>query len=201
MPGGVLHHDDGVVHHEPRGDGERHQREVVERIAKQVHRTEGADQRDGYYYRRDQGRAVAVQEHVDHQDDHGNGDQQRLFHLTQGGADGDRAIEGHGQIDLGIDRSAQQGELGFDRVHDLDHVGAGLLIDLHRDGGFAVVQAVGADILRRAVFHVGDSRYITEAYGLTIAVRNDEIPVGLGGARVVVRVDLVVQAIGLDGAL
>ena len=39
----VLDHHDGVVDHEAGGDGERHQREVVERVAEQVHHAEGAD--------------------------------------------------------------------------------------------------------------------------------------------------------------
>ncbi len=41
----VLDHHDGVIDHETGGDGERHQRQVVERVAEQVHHGKGADER------------------------------------------------------------------------------------------------------------------------------------------------------------
>ena len=41
----VLDHHDRVVHDEAGGDGERHQRQVVEAVAQQVHDGERADQR------------------------------------------------------------------------------------------------------------------------------------------------------------
>ena len=42
-----FHHDDGVVDDKAGGDGERHQRKIVEAEAEQVHHGEGADQRNG----------------------------------------------------------------------------------------------------------------------------------------------------------
>ena len=53
MAGDVLHHHDGVVHHEAGGDGERHQREVVERVAEQVHHGKGSDEGDRARRRRE----------------------------------------------------------------------------------------------------------------------------------------------------
>ncbi len=47
MPGDVLHHHDGIVHDEAAGDGQCHQRKIVERIAEEIHHREGSDQRDG----------------------------------------------------------------------------------------------------------------------------------------------------------
>ena len=38
----VLQHDDGVVDHEADRDGERHQRDVVEAVAHQIHERAGA---------------------------------------------------------------------------------------------------------------------------------------------------------------
>ncbi len=40
----VLDHDDGVIDHETRGNGERHHRQIVEAEAGEIHDTEGADQ-------------------------------------------------------------------------------------------------------------------------------------------------------------
>ena len=53
VPRDVLHHHDGVVHHETARDGQRHQREVVEAVAAQVHHRERADQRNRNRDRRD----------------------------------------------------------------------------------------------------------------------------------------------------
>ena len=46
IAGDVLDDHDGVVDHEAGGDGERHQREVVDGVAQQVHHAEGAHQRE-----------------------------------------------------------------------------------------------------------------------------------------------------------
>src|SRR5690606_25996583 len=62
VPRDVLQHDDGVVYHEPGGDGQRHQRQVVQREARQVHHREGADQRQRYGYRRDDRRREFLEE-------------------------------------------------------------------------------------------------------------------------------------------
>ena len=54
----VLDHHDGVIHHKAGGDGERHQREVVETVAQQVHHGEGADQRERHGHAGDDGGAT-----------------------------------------------------------------------------------------------------------------------------------------------
>ena len=41
----VFEHHDGVVHHEADRERERHQRQIVERVAAQIHHREGADDR------------------------------------------------------------------------------------------------------------------------------------------------------------
>ena len=54
----VLDHHDRVVDHEAGGDGQRHQRQVVEAVAQQVHHAEGADQRQRHRQAGDDGRAA-----------------------------------------------------------------------------------------------------------------------------------------------
>ena len=64
----VFQHDDGVVHHEADRQRQRHQREVVQAVAQEVHDGEGAD--DGHGQGQagdDRGREVA-QEQEDDQD-------------------------------------------------------------------------------------------------------------------------------------
>ena len=61
VPRDVLHHHDRVVDDEAGGDGQRHQRQVVDREAGEVHHAEGADQRQRHDDRRDdRGRDVAA---------------------------------------------------------------------------------------------------------------------------------------------
>ena len=44
MAGDVLDDDDGIVNHKTGGDGQRHERQIVDAVAEQVHSAEGADQ-------------------------------------------------------------------------------------------------------------------------------------------------------------
>ena len=44
VSGNVLQHHNRIIHHKAGGDGQRHQRQVVEAEAAQVHRGKGADQ-------------------------------------------------------------------------------------------------------------------------------------------------------------
>ena len=63
MPRDVLDLDDGVVDHESDRDGQSHQGEVVEAVAKLVEHREGADQRQRHGDGRDNGRPEIAQEY------------------------------------------------------------------------------------------------------------------------------------------
>src|SRR5262249_30630261 len=113
----------------------------------------------------------------------------------------DRAVVGDGQVDLRVDRGAQLRQFRFHRIHDIDDVRTRLLIDLHGYGRLAVVEAIGTDVFRSAVLHVQNRSDISQAHGRAVSVRYDEVAVGLGIARVVVRIDLIVQLVGFDRSL
>ena len=72
----VLDHHDRVVDDEARGDGQRHQRQVVEAEAQEVHGAERADQRQRHRQARDEGRPRAAQEDEDHQHHQHHGERQ-----------------------------------------------------------------------------------------------------------------------------
>ena len=57
----VLDHDDGVVDHEAGGDGQRHQGQVVEAVAAQLHDAEGGDERQGNRHAGNDGGAKRAQ--------------------------------------------------------------------------------------------------------------------------------------------
>ncbi len=65
----VLDHDDGVVDHEAGGDGERHDRQVVEAEAREIHHRQGADQRQRHRQAGDERGAPVAEEQEDHADD------------------------------------------------------------------------------------------------------------------------------------
>ncbi|MNV66020.1 hypothetical protein D3C71_1587500 [compost metagenome] len=54
VPGDVLQHHDGIVHHQAGGEDQRHQRQVVQGETAQVHRRESANQRHRHGQGRDQ---------------------------------------------------------------------------------------------------------------------------------------------------
>ena len=61
----VLQHDDGVVHHKADRKSKRHQREIVQAVAQQVHGGERADDGKGHCEARNQGGAQVPQEDED----------------------------------------------------------------------------------------------------------------------------------------
>jgi hypothetical protein len=91
----VLQHHDGVVHHESGCDRERHQRQVVEAVAQEVHGGEGAHQR--YRYRHgwhERGPHVSQKdEHDQHHECHR--EQQRVLNVGDARPDRRRAVHRH----------------------------------------------------------------------------------------------------------
>ena len=93
----VLDHHDGVVHHEAGGDGQRHQREIVERVTEQIHHPEGADERQRHGDAGNERGPDAAQKDEDDQDHQSDGDHQGDFDVVHRGADGRGAVESRSQ--------------------------------------------------------------------------------------------------------
>ena len=77
----VLDHHDGIVHHEARRDRQRHEREVVQAVAQQVHHPEGAHQRQRHRHAGDDGGGQGAQEQEDHHHHEADGEHQFELHL------------------------------------------------------------------------------------------------------------------------
>ncbi len=114
----VLDHHDRVVHHEAGGDGERHQRQVVEAVAEHVHDAEGADQGQRHRHAGDDGGGERAQEEEDHHHHERDGEQQLELHVVHRGADGGGAVGEHRDVDGRRQRGA---ELRQQRRHLVDH--------------------------------------------------------------------------------
>ncbi len=126
MPRDVLEHDDGIVDHEAGGDGQGHERKVVEAVAQEPHHGEGADERDRDGNGRDQGGPRVAQEQEHDQDHQRDRDEQRRLHVAQRGADGDRPVDCDGDVDGRRDRGFKIRQQSLHPVDRVDDVGAGL---------------------------------------------------------------------------
>ena len=84
----VLEHHDGVVHHEADRERQRHQREIVQAEAEQVHHGEGADDRHRQRQAGDDGRRhVAQEQRRSPATTRHDGQHQRELHVVDGRAD------------------------------------------------------------------------------------------------------------------
>ena len=92
VPHDVLEHDDRVVDDEADRERQRHQRQVVEAVAEQVHRGERADDRRGQRQARDDRRREVPQEQEDHEHDEHDREQQRELDVVHRLADRLRAV-------------------------------------------------------------------------------------------------------------
>ena len=166
----VLDHHDGVVHDEAGGDGQRHQRQVVEAVAEQVHHAERADQRerDGHAGN-DGGREVAQEEEDDH-DHQRHGQQEFELDILYRSADGVGAVGEDADLNGFRQRRSECGQQRLDPVHDLNDVGAGLPLDVHDDGGNFVHPGGLAQVFD-VVHDIGD---VGEFDGRAIAVGEDQ---------------------------
>ena len=129
VAGDIFDHHDGVVHHEAGGNSERHQREVVDGVAEQVHHAECTHQRERHGHGRDDGGPHLAQEEEDHQHHQQHADHERNFHIAHTGANGGGAIHGYVYLDGGRDGGLQVRHLGHHVVHGRNDVGAGALKD------------------------------------------------------------------------
>ncbi len=146
----VLDHDDGVVHHESRRNGERHQREIVETESGQIHHAERSDQRDRNGDAGNQRGSHASQEdehHQNHQDDRNAHALSRCRARTRGWSWSGPCMTWV-LMDCGM-AASNCGSAARIAIHGVDDVGAGLPENDQQHGGLAVGVAGIANILHR----------------------------------------------------
>ena len=147
--GDVLDHHDRVVDHEAGGDGQRHQRQIVEAEAGLVHDRQRPDQRQRHRQARDDRRRDVAQEQED--DHHDKADRERKLELDvlDRGADGDRAVGQRRDRDRRRQRLTERGQYLLDAVDDLDDVRAGLALNVDDERRRGVHPRLEAAVLRR----------------------------------------------------
>jgi hypothetical protein len=115
----VLHHDDGVIDHEAGGDRQRHQREIVQAVAQQVHGPKVPMSESGTATAGIRWRGVAQEDehHHHHQDDR---DDQRFLDIAHRIADRDGGSVDHQRTRL-IAGGMRGLQLGHDGADAVDH--------------------------------------------------------------------------------
>ncbi len=89
----VLQHHDRVIDHETDGDGQRHQRQIVQAETRDIHQPRRTDEGQGHRNARDNRRPDVAQEHEDHQNHQDHGDHQGAVHVGDGGSNRGGAID------------------------------------------------------------------------------------------------------------
>ncbi len=153
----VLDHDDRIVDAEADGDGQRHQREIVDREAEEPHARQGAADRQRHRHRRRQRRHQPAHEQQHHQQHQHDGDQQRPLDVLHAGADRGRAVGDDRELDVRRQPAQKLRQQRLQPVHRLDGVGPGRLGDREQDRRLLAVPRGEAGV-GGAVHHAGDVR-------------------------------------------
>ncbi len=170
MPCDVFQHHNGVIHHQPGGQDQCHQRQHVERKTEQVHDGEGAHQRHRHRQRRDQCGAQAAEEQENQHDDQAHRNQQRALGLVQRRANHRRAVHGNVQVDAARHDRLQGRQLAADAFDGLDDVGTGLAVDDQQHRLLVVEEAAVV-----AVFHrIPHPCHVAETQRGAILVADDQ---------------------------
>ena len=182
VPDDVLQHDDRIVDDEADRQRQRHQRDVVDRKAEQVHHGERRDQRDRDGKRRDQRRPDPPHEGEDHQDHQRDRQRQRELDVADRGADRARAVVEGLQRRGGRQLVLERRQHRLDRIDHRHRVGVRLPLDREDDGAGAVIPARGLVVGDG----IDDARDVAKPHRFAVGTLDDEL--GEGGGIVELRV-------------
>ncbi len=121
----VLHHDDGVVHHQTDGEDDGQQGEEVDGEAEGLHQEDPADQRYRDCHHRDQHRPEGAEEEKDDDHDDQKGVAEGLQHLMDGAGDVFGGVIGDVRLEAGGEVAFDGGHLDPNLFYDVQGVGVG----------------------------------------------------------------------------
>src|SRR5712692_8353540 len=170
VAGNVFDDHDGVVNDEARGDGEGHEREIVQAIVSKIHDAKRVDEGERNGHARNDGGPDVPEKSKHDENDERDGNHKRDFHVVDGSANRGGAVDDDAQVQRGRDRSAQQREEGGDAIHGFDHIGAGLPENGKNDGRFAAGEAQIAGIFDG----IDNFSHIAQAHGSALMARDNQ---------------------------
>ena len=176
---------------------------------KQVHRAEGAHERQRNCDRGDEGRGKASQKEEDHGDDQGDAQHQFKLDVMDRCPDACRAIGHQGHVHRGWKAGGELRQSLLYLVDRGDDVGAGLPLNVQQNGRRDGIEGAidGAETTVFRALH--DLRYITKADWRATAIRHDliaivgwreELVVGVYGVRARRTIERSLGPVGICGA-
>ena len=193
----VFENHDGIVHDEPGGDGQGHQRQVVEAVTAQIHHAEGPDEGDRHRHARDEGGARASKEQEHDKDNQNRRDEQRDLDLVQRCPDRSGPIEDDGQVDGAGNGGLELGQQAAYPIDGLDDIGRRLPVHYDQDRRLAIGETRVAQVFHR-VPDLGD---VGEMHRGAVAVGHDERAVLIGLEQLSVGADLPTPIAGAQLSL
>ncbi len=181
----VLQHHDRIVDDKADGDGESHQRQIVEAVAYPPHQRARPQERQGHCHARNDRRPEAAQEYEDHHDDERDGQHQGELDVAHRGANRQGAVGQDLDMDAGRNRRLKAGQGPLDGLDGVDDVRARLLEHDEKDAALAVGPRRLSRV-RRARDRLAD---VAHANRGPIAVGDDHLVPGLGHGQLVVVID------------
>ena len=192
----VFQDDDGVIDHEAGRDRQRHQRQIIEAVADQVHGAEGGDQRHRDRDDGDKRGPQVPQEREDHDDHQQHGEDQGALDVAQRGADGRRTVDAQCDIDGRRNGCPELRQQCLYEIDGRDDVGAWLPVQDDQNCRLAIGKPGVAEILHP----IGDFADIRKMHRRAVAVSHDQRLVVDGLVGLVVGVDLVSLIADVDAA-
>ena len=159
MPLDVFDHDDGVVNNPPDRDGERRERDDVERVAGGLHADEGDEHRDGDRDCHDEGRPHREQE--DEDDDHGEAEPEQTLLREAVDRLGDRwrLVSDDHELGVAAELPLESRQVAAHQIRYRHSVAGRRLGHVERDSRLAIDAGVAA----RRIVDDGDGRNIRDS--------------------------------------
>ncbi|MND67465.1 hypothetical protein D3C80_588810 [compost metagenome] len=179
----IFDDHDGVIDHKSGGDGQRHQRQVIDREIEEHHYREGADQRQRHGDGGNNRRRDVAQEHIDNHDHQRYRQHQLKLRVADGCANIGGAIGKHVYVYRFWQAFNQLRQHCTDAVGGVDDIRARLALNVHHDRllfvGPRAEPAVFCPLLNG-----GD---IAQANRRTVLVSHNQLAIFIGGLHLIVR--------------
>ena len=166
----VFQHHNGVVHDEPHADRDRHQRQVIQAVAQQLHNGKRPD--DGHRHgqaRNDRGGKIAQEEKNDHYHQANRQDQSELD-VRDGFTDRLRAVIEDFDVHRGRKLGAELRQQLANPVHHFNGVLARLALDRKNDGA-CVIEPARHLVVLHAVEHAAQ---LLQTHWPAVTIRHNE---------------------------
>ena len=158
--GNVLHHHNRVIDHEAGGDGQRHEREIIDAVSQQIHPGKGSDQRGGHRHPRHQRGLRAAQKNENHGHHQQDRQPHRDFHVFDRSANGGGGVNGDAELVTSRDGRVERGQRLDDAIGCVDGIRIRQTVDKKHHARLAV----GKTGRTSGLFRINHLGYIAQTH-------------------------------------